>query len=123
MDRIDLFITVPQIKYDKLVSLDQGTSSDSVRQRVVKARGIQTKRFGKDKSNSEIKINEIKTYCSVGSDSSSLLRKYVDSGKLSARGYHRVLRVARTIADLDNSENIKFNHVSEALMYRVNEIA
>ncbi len=53
--------------------------------------------------------------------SQNLLRKYVDSGKLSARGYHRVLRVARTIADLESSEAIRYQHVSEALMYRIRE--
>ena len=68
-----------------------------------------------------MEIPEIKKYCQIDSKSGTLLRKYVDSGKLSARGYHRVLKVARTIADLENSEKILYNHLSEALMYRVRE--
>jgi len=68
-----------------------------------------------------MEIPQIKKYCQIDSRSESLLRNYVDSGKLSARGYHRVLKVARTIADLENSENILFNHLSEALMYRIRE--
>jgi magnesium chelatase family protein len=121
MDRVDLFITVPQIKYEKLVSLDQENSSQKARQRVHKARQIQKHRFGTDKPNSDIKINEIKKYCQVDSISQNLLKKYVDSGRLSARGYHRVLRVARTIADLAESESIRHEHVSESLMYRLHD--
>lgn len=119
MDRVDLFITVPQLKYEKLVAPDDEKSSSKTRERVKRARQIQQERFKKERTNSEIKINQIKKYCQVDLASKNLLRKYVDSGKLSARGYHRVLRVARTIADLDSSENISYQHVSEALMYRI----
>jgi magnesium chelatase family protein len=66
-------------------------------------------------------IPEIKKYCGHDEKSQNLLKKYVDSGKLSARGYHRILKVARTISDLDDSENIKYEHIAEALMYRVRE--
>jgi magnesium chelatase family protein len=66
-------------------------------------------------------IPQIKKYCRVDSRSQDLLRKNVNSGKCSARGYHRVLIVARTFADLENSEDIKFEHVAEALMYRTRE--
>ncbi|XOA42705.1 MAG: YifB family Mg chelatase-like AAA ATPase [Candidatus Nealsonbacteria bacterium] len=121
MDRVDLFITVPQLKYDKLTAADEENSSLKIRERVAKTRQIQRERFKAEKTNSEIKIPQIKKYCQVDLASQSLLRKYVDSGKLSARGYHRVLRVARTIADLENSEAILYQHVSEALMYRVRE--
>ena len=68
-----------------------------------------------------MEIPQIKKYCQIDSKSESILRKYVDSGRLSARGYHRVLKTARTIADLEISENILFNHISEALMYRIQE--
>lgn len=129
MDRIDLFINVPQIKYEKLIepSAEENCSS-KVRERVVGARNIQKKRFTESHNklfarltNSEMEIPQIKKYCQVDSKSGDLLRKYVDSGKLSARGYHRVLKVARTIADLDDSENILYHHLSEALMYRTRE--
>jgi len=123
MDRVDLFINVPQIKYEKLVSFDEENSSRKIRKKIEKARQIQKERFKKDKNftNSEMEISQIKKYCQIDSKSGDLLRKYIDSGKLSARGYHRVLKVARTIADLDNSEKILFNHLSEALMYRIRE--
>ena len=121
MDRIDIFINVPQIKYEKLVEPDQENGSKKVKERVQSARKIQRERFGKEKTNSEMEIGQIKKYCWIDPASESLLRKFVDSGKLSARGYHRVLKVARTIADLEASEKILFDHLSEALMYRVKE--
>ena len=121
MDRIDLFINVPPLKYEKLVAPDEENFSQKIRQRVEKAREKQLERFSTNKTNSEMEIPQIKKYCQIDSQSGNLLRKYVDSGKLSARGYHRVLKVARTIADLDDSENILYHHLSEALMYRVRE--
>jgi len=121
MDRIDLVLNVPQLKYEKLVAMDEKNSSQIIRGKVERARKIQKERFKKDKTNSEMEIPELKKYCEVDMNSQNLLRKYVDSGRLSARGYHRVLKVARTIADLENSENILFDHLSEALMYRARE--
>ena len=130
MDRIDLFIEVPAVKYEKLIAPDdKEDSSLKIRERIERVRQIQKERFKNDPHtkfggglvNSEIKIPQIKKYCQVDLKSQDLLRKYVDSGKLSARGYHRVLRVARTIADLENSENILSDHLAEALMYRIRE--
>ena len=66
-------------------------------------------------------IPEIKKYCGHDEKSQDLLKKYVDSGKLSARGYHRILKVARTIADLADSNKIQYEHIAEALMYRIRE--
>jgi magnesium chelatase family protein len=66
-------------------------------------------------------IPQIKKYCQVDARSKNLLRAYVDSGKLSARGYHRVLKVARTIADLESLEDIGYDHLAEALTYRIKE--
>ena len=128
MDRVDIFVTVPQLKYDKLTAPDEENSSKVIREKVEKAREIQRERFTEHinryvlgLTNSEMDIPKIKKYCQIDSKSEGLLRKYVDSGKLSARGYHRVLKVGRTIADLDDSENIQYNHLSEALMYRIRE--
>jgi len=123
MDRIDLFIEVPALKYEKLVSTDNENSSSKIQERVGKARKIQEERFRAEKNltNSEMNIPQIGKFCQVDSKSQDLLRKYVNSGKLSARGYHRVLKVARTIADLEESENILYDHLAEALMYRVRE--
>ncbi len=142
MDRIDLFINVPSVKYEKLIAVDTKNSSATSRKKVEKARATQKQRFAplnnretnltgfrkKDKNekltgltNSEMEIPQIKKYCQVDSKSGEFLKKYIDSGKLSARGYHRVLKVSRTIADLEGSEDILFNHVSEAIMYRTQE--
>ena len=123
IDRVDLFIEVPQLKYEKLVKEDKESSSSKIRKRVKVARTLQKERFKKEGilTNSELRIPQIKKYCQVDSKSGSLLRKAVDSGQLSARGYHRVLKVARTIADLASSENILTDHVAEALMYRIRE--
>ena len=128
MDRIDLFITVPQIRYEKLVGSAEENSSQKIRQRVETARQIQKERFAETRkdlrvrlTNSEMEIPQIKKYCQTDLRSQNLLKTYVNSGRLSARGYHRVLKVARTIADLDDSENILYDHHAEALMYRIRE--
>ena len=123
MDRIDLFIEVPAVKYEKLTSEVSENQSDSIREKIEKAREKQKQRFSGTKilTNSEMNIPEIKKYCGHDEKSQELLKKYVDSGKLSARGYHRILKVARTIADLADSEDIKYEHIAEALMYRIKE--
>jgi len=121
IDRIDLFIEVPQMKFEKLTAPDEKNSSIKIKERVEKARQIQRERFSAETTNSEIQIPQIKKYCRVDIKSQNILKRFVDSGKLSARGYHRVLKVARTIADLDNSENISYSHLTEALMYRARE--
>lgn len=124
VDRMDLFIELPQIRYEKLVARDEENYSFRVRERVERARQIQKERFSNEKIliNSEMEIPQIKKHCQVDGKSQNLLRNFVNSGQLSARGYHRVLKVAKTIADLASSEKILFNHLSEALMYRVKEI-
>jgi len=123
MDRVDLFISVPALKYEKLAAPDEENLSRKIRKRVTAARQIQKERLKNEKilTNSEMEIPQIKKYCQVGLKSQSLLKKYVDSGELSARGYYRVLKVARTIADLENSENILYHHLAEALSYRLRE--
>jgi magnesium chelatase family protein len=125
MDRIDLFINTPSVKYEKLISPDEENLSRKVRENVVKTRQIQLQRFKKEGflTNAEMGLSQIKKYCQPDSKSSSLLKNYVDSGKLSIRGYHRVLKVSRTIADLDGSEEISYEHLSEAIMYRLREDA
>ncbi len=123
MDRIDLFITVPKVKYEKLTKNGEKNYSQKIKERVLKTREIQKKRYKEEKflTNSEINLAKIKKYCKIDGKSQGLIKNFVDSGKLSARGYHRVLRVARTIADLESSENILFKHLSEALSYRLRE--
>lgn len=123
IDRVDLLIEVPQLKYEKLVAVDEENSSNKMREKIEKARQIQEERFRGEKilTNSEMEIPEIKKYCQIEGKSQNILKSYVDSGRLSARGYHRVLKTARTIADLAGSEKILYEHLTEALMYRVRE--
>lgn len=124
MDRMDLFIEVPAVKYEKLASdTPINGQSQIIRKKIEEAREIQKQRFLQEGilTNSEINIPEIKKYCQHDFKSQELLKKYVDSGKLSARGYHRILKLARTIADLAKSEDIKYDHIAEALMYRIRE--
>ncbi len=134
-DRIDISIKVPQLKFEKLTSIDEENSSAKIKERTEKARQIQKERFFNDPlnkfgarqeenkifTNSEMQIPQIKKYCKIDQKSESILKRFVDSGKLSARGFHRVLKVARTIADLENSEKINYNHIAEGLMYRIRE--
>lgn len=120
IDRFDIFIDVPQIKYEKLEEPDTENMSSTIRARVVAARDIQQERFKNEDAltNSEMNLRQIKKYCAIDGPTKNLVRKFVDSGRLSVRGYHRVLKIARTIADLDSSQNILLTHLGEALAYR-----
>jgi len=121
VDRIDLLVWVPQIKYEKLIQEGE-ERSEKIRKRVILAREIQKERFKKEKTNSQMEIPEIKKYCQIDSQGEKLLKKAVDSGKLTPRGYHRVLKVARTIADLEGSKKILLSHLAEALSYKIEQI-
>jgi magnesium chelatase family protein len=120
LDRIDLHIPVPKTEFEKL---DSGTASENsalVRERVQKTRDIQTERFKGTKivTNAEMSSQMIKKFCVINEESKNLLRIAVNQKNLSARGYHRVLKLARTIADLENSEIISTQNIAEALQYR-----
>lgn len=125
IDRIDLFINVPNLKFEKLISPDQENYSSKIKEKITRAREIQKQRYKarneKILVNAEMDISGIKKYCQIDSKSQAILGRFIDSGKLSARGYHRVLKTARTIADLEESEKINYNHITEALMYRIRE--
>ena len=119
MDRIDLFINVPAVKYEKLVqNAPRESLGEKMKERVAQCRAVQAARYGKERTNAEMDIAQIKEFCRLNGDSERLLKAAVDSAKISARGYHRVLKVSRTIADLDEKKDIAQNHVSEALSYR-----
>jgi Predicted ATPase with chaperone activity len=123
MDRIDLFINVPAVKYEKLVQNTPHESlGEKMRERVAQCRAVQAARYGKERTNAEMGIAQIKEFCRLDDDSEQLLKAAVNSAKISARGYHRVLKVSRTIADLDGKKDIAQNHVSEALSYRPPEL-
>ncbi len=120
LDRIDLHIEVPRIKFEKLESGEPGENSREIRERVEKARKIQEKRFkGLDiVTNSEMSSHQIKKFCPLGEKSIELLRSAVSSMRLSARAYYRIIKISRTIADLEEVEQIQPAHLAEAVQYR-----
>jgi magnesium chelatase family protein len=123
LDRIDIHIEVPKVDYDKLTDQKAGESSENIRQRVQQARNIQQKRFVNLPilNNAEMGLKEIKEFCQLNEEGANLLKIAISSFHLSARAYHRVLKLSRTIADLESSEKIKPQHVAEALAYRPKE--
>ena len=122
MDRIDIHIDVPAVKFSELRGRGEATgdSSETIRQRVTKARETQLARFNGDGvfSNSAMSSKQIRAHCGLDAESEALLEKAMQRQGLSARAHDRILKVARTIADLDASENIKPPHISEAINYR-----
>lgn len=120
LDRIDLCIDVGRIEYEKLSSDSEGESSEDIQKRVQKTRDIQTKRFSDTsmKTNSEMTIKEIKQFCKLGVPEQNVMKAAVIKMYLSARSYHRILKISRTIADLSGEENIAVSHLSEAIQYR-----
>lgn len=120
LDRIDIHIEVPAVEWKELTEISDGETSAQIRERVNSAREIQLQRFSRSSifCNSQMKSNLIRKHCALDSKSLTHLEKAVDKLGLSARAYHRVLKIARTIADLDASESILNDHVSEAIQYR-----
>jgi len=120
LDRIDLYVEVPHVKYEKLTDENVEGSSKEIRERVEKARKIQAKRFVNDNvtTNSEMNIPLIKKHCKTSAEGDKLLKNAVNNLHMSARGFHRILKLARTIADLEELENITSSHIAEALQYR-----
>lgn len=123
-DRIDIHLEVSQVEYEEMVSEDTtAETSAKIRQRVVSARQIQLERFREEGifANSEINIPQIKKYCQLDVAGNNLMKEAVKKHRLSARAYHRILRLARTIADLAGSKDILPDNVSEAIHYRTKE--
>ncbi|MGI5912099.1 MAG: YifB family Mg chelatase-like AAA ATPase [Syntrophomonadaceae bacterium] len=120
LDRMDLHIEVGRVKIDQLEECSSGESSAVLRKKVMAARHIQQKRFAKSriKYNSQMWPADVKKYCRLDQDCNVLLKKAFERLNLTARAYERILKVARTIADLEAEEKIKLTHLAEALQYR-----
>ena len=116
LDRIDLQIEVLQISREDLQKPSESESSETVRARVVAARNKQLQRQGS--ANNILSNKDIEKYCSLSKEDEALLGQIMEKFRLSARAYHRILKVARTIADLEGSENIQTKHISETISYR-----
>ena len=119
LDRIDIHIDVPSVKYEKIADERDAESSLKIRERVEKARVLQNKRL--NKTNSEMTPKELKDYCILDEKSKGLLKSAMNQLHLSVRQYSRIIKVARTIADLEGKINIESSHIAEALQYRPKE--
>ena len=121
LDRIDLHVEVTPVSFSELSNKEVGESSDDIRKRVIIAREIQEKRFEKKEgvhANAQISSKTLKEICEIDQAGRDLLKKAMDKLGLSARAYDRILKVARTIADLEGTENIQTSHLAEAIQYR-----
>ena len=121
LDRIDLHVEAPAVAFDELRSTERAEPSAAIRGRVVRVREIQHARFGdgsKVRINSRMGSQQVRKFCALTTDAENLLRMAMDSLNLSARAHDRILKVARTIADLGEAENIAPDHIAEAIQYR-----
>ena len=120
LDRIDIVVRVQRVKKSQLMNRVSSESSADVKKRVINARKIQQDRFRKDSisSNNEMTNKQIEKYCDLNESGKSLMEQAINNLKLSARAYMRVLKLSRTIADLDGSKSIETKHIAEALQYR-----
>lgn len=121
LDRIDLHIEVTPVPFSELSKAQTSETSADIRRRVIEARQIQEKRFENDKQthcNAQMSSKDLKRYCGLTDDGNLLLKNAMERLGLSARAYDRILKVARTIADLDASEKIETPHIAEAIQYR-----
>jgi magnesium chelatase family protein len=121
LDRIDIHITVPSVKFKELSSDSCGEKSEIIRKRVNVTRRRQLERFKKEKKifcNAHMQSRDIRAYCPIDEKSKSLLNLAITKQGLSARAYDRILKVARTIADMENTENVEPTHIAEAIHYR-----
>ncbi|WP_298363312.1 YifB family Mg chelatase-like AAA ATPase [uncultured Lutibacter sp.] len=121
LDRIDIHIEVNPVPFEKLSEEQLAESSTTIRERVTKAREKQSTRFKKIENihyNAQMNVKQIRKFCELSEESKTLLKNAMERLNLSARAYDRILKVSRTISDLDNSEDIKSNHIAEAIQYR-----
>jgi magnesium chelatase family protein len=120
LDRIDIHIEVPPVPFRELSDQEPGTSSESMREQVIAARDRQLSRFRGESNNvnGKMKPREIRRYCKLLSSAEQLLRAAMEEMGLSARAHDKILRIGRTIADMDGKETIEEHHLSEAINFR-----
>ena len=121
LDRIDIHIEVTPVPFEKLSDDRKGEASVDIRKRVTKAREIQTERYNNSNVvhyNAQMNVKQIREFCKLSDQSNTLLKTAMEKLNLSARAYDRILKVSRTIADLDASKNIESDHIAEAIQYR-----
>jgi magnesium chelatase family protein len=121
LDRVDIHIEVPSVPFKELAGDTLGTSSGQMREQVVAARQLQRERFQNTRTrfNAQMTTRQIRQFCRLGETGQNLLKQAVQDLGLSARAHDKILRVARTIADLDQSPEIREPHVTEAINYRM----
>lgn len=120
LDRIDICVETPKIEFEDLTQKQLAEKSDEIRKRVEKAQQIQRKRFCESNIsfNSKMSVEEVQKYCKLDDEMKHYMKGIYKQLNLTARSYHKILKVARTIADLAGSEQIKMKHLSEAVFYR-----
>jgi len=120
LDRIDLIVEVPALEFEELRRKTPAESSAEIKKRVNAARAVQRERFGAEGSmcNARMGTNELRSYCALSEESEALMKAAFDAMGLSARSYDRILRVARTIADMEAAQSIEPGHIAEAIQYR-----
>ncbi len=121
MDRIDIIVEVPAVDFENLRSRKEAEPSAAIRERVNAARKIQNRRFGEQSGmcNGSMEATELRYYCAIDDEGAELMKQAFDTFGLTARSYDRILKVARTIADLEDSPNITADHLAEAINYRL----
>jgi magnesium chelatase family protein len=120
IDRVDIHVEVPAVPYRDLVGRPGEEPSQVIRERVTAARGIQGRRFRRSRiyCNAQMNSRQIKAFCAIDAGCTRLLESAIEKLALSARAYHRILKIARTLADLAESESIGQHHIAEAIQYR-----
>ena len=120
LDRIDIHVEVPAVPYKDLRKEGDAESSEDIRNRATAARTIQSERFARTKihANAQMSSRHVKKYCKIDDDSAALLESAIDKLGLSARAYNRILKISRTIADLEGVSDIQSYHIAESIQYR-----
>ncbi|MEG1459712.1 MAG: magnesium chelatase, partial [Acetivibrio sp.] len=128
LDRMDICAEAVPVDYRDIEAAKKGESSESIRKRVKKARKIQRERYQNEYSqkepiyfNSGLPSTLIEKYCEINKEGEALIARAFEKENLTARGYHKILKVARTIADLDESKVILSKHIAESIFYRIND--